>query len=193
MKSLLTPEYMCYYAFMKRYVALLRGINVGGNNKVSMQDLKKVFEELGFVDVSTYINSGNVIFSSDKSVDAQKIEKGLEKCFGFSIKVVVRTAENIQKLAKEIPIGWKNDADMKTDVLFLWDEFNKKETIELLNSKENIDTLLYFDGAIVWHILRENYNKSAMHAFIGSVVYKNMTARNINTVRKLAEMLQQNQ
>ncbi|MBP9798313.1 DUF1697 domain-containing protein [Candidatus Woesebacteria bacterium] len=174
---------------MKKYIALLRGINVGGNNKVSMQELKKVFEGLVFDDVSTYINSGNVIFSSDKRVDAEKIENGLEKGFGFSIKVVVRDAENIQKLAKEIPSNWKNDADMKTDVLFLWDEFNKKETIELLNSKENIDTLLYFDGAIVWHILRENYNKSAMHAFIGSVVYKNMTARNVNTVRKLAEML----
>lgn len=192
MKALLTLEQMCYYSFMKKYVALLRGINVGGNNKVSMQELKKIFEKLGFEEVSTYINSGNVIFnasSSEKGL-ADAIEKALQKSLGFPIKVVIRDAENIKNLAQKIPSDWKNDADMKTDVLFLWEEFDKKETIELLQIKKAIDTLLYFDGAIVWHILKKNYNKSAMHAFIGSVVYKNMTARNINTVRKLAVRLE---
>lgn len=176
---------------MKKHVALLRGINVGGNKKVSMQELKKIFGECGFSEVSTYINSGNVLFSTDDDEKQlpQKIENILEKSFGFSIKVLVRSAKNIKNLVEKIPAEWKNDADMKTDVLFLCDEFDKEQTIDMLHIHKDVDTVMYSDGAIVWHILRKNYAQSAMHAFIGSTVYKNMTARNVNTVRKLAHML----
>jgi len=176
---------------MKKYVALLRGINVGGNKKVSMSELKRIFEECGFSEVSTYINSGNVLFSTDDDEKKlpQKIENILEKSFGFSINVLLRSSENIRNLVEKIPAEWKNDAEMKTDVLFLWEAFDSDATIDMLHLNKNVDTLIYEDGALIWHILRKNYAQSAMHAFIGTRVYKNMTARNINTVRKLAHML----
>ena len=173
---------------MPKYVALLRGINVGGNKKVEMAKLKKAFESVGYTDVSTYINSGNVLFTSAKE-NFDLIEPALAKVFKFSIPVIVRSAANIKSVAKKIPSGWENDPSQKSDVIFLWDAYDKKSSFKLIATKEGIDELLYVPGAILWHINRDNYAKSGMHKFIGTEVYKNMTARNVNTVRKLASLL----
>jgi uncharacterized protein (DUF1697 family) len=173
---------------MTKYVALLRGINVGGNNKVEMLKLKKVFESLGFEHVSTYINSGNVIFETDKKDLEPLIEKTLKKVFGFELRIVIRDAKNIKKLCNDIPKSWLNDTDQRTDVLFLWDEFNSKKSVPLIKTTE-VDTLKYIDGAIVWNVKRKDVTKSGLKKFIGTLLYKNMTARNINTVRKLNELL----
>src|SRR5579862_9205844 len=89
-----------------KYVALLRGINVGGNKKVPMVELKKVFEDSGFSDVRTLLNSGNVVFSStekDVRVLTDKIEIRLEKEFTFHISVIVRTSDAIQSLVESDP------------------------------------------------------------------------------------------
>lgn len=172
---------------MQKYVALLRGINVGGNNKVPMKELKKIFEDLGFSNVLTYINSGNVIFETNKKVDVKSIEKALQMALGFEARVLVRDAKNLFKIVKEMPQEWVNNSEQKTDVIFLWDEFASKKTIDLIKTTE-VDTLQYIDGAIVWNVKKVNYKKSGMKSFIGTLVYKNMTARNSNTVRKLAEL-----
>lgn len=174
---------------MAKYVALLRGINVGGNNKVEMKELKKVFESLGFLNVFTYINSGNVIFETNRGIDVMGIEKSIHKMFGFEVKVLIRDAKNILKLVRNLPIEWENNLEQKTDILFLWGEFDNKKSINLIKTTE-VDTLKYIGGAIVWNVKREGYKKSGMNKFIGTVVYKNMTARNINTVRKLAGFLE---
>lgn len=174
-----------------KYVALLRGINVGGNSKVEMSRLKKLFEELGHTEVSSYINSGNLIFASSRGKKEllQEIEAALHKTFEFEIRVILRTYEEIRQLAEGIPKDWKNDSEQKTDVLFLWDDFDRKETLKLLEANPEVDELKYFPGAIVWHLDRAHYNKSGMGKLIGTKVYKNMTARNVNTVRKLAELM----
>lgn len=173
---------------MTKYVALLRGINVGGNNKVEMSKLKKVFESLGFKNVSTHINSGNVVFETDKRDSEPEIEKALKKGFGFGLRVVLRDAKNIKKLCKLISKDWLNDSLQRTDVLFLWNEFDSRKSIDLIKIT-GVDTLKYIEGAIVWNVKRKDVAKSGMKKFIGSLVYKNMTARNINTVRKLNELL----
>lgn len=173
---------------MKKYVALLRGINVGGNNKVDMGELKVVFEKMGFFDVSTYINSGNVLFSSKAEPSAEKIEKVIEKKFGFPVRTLVRDTEMLKEIVSSTPIDWSNDKDQKTDVLFLWDGYDTKKSIGLIKTNDKVDTLVYVKKSIVWHIHKKDYNKSGMNKFIGTEVYKNMTARNINTVRKLVEL-----
>lgn len=170
------------------YLALLRGINVGGNKKVSMAELKKVFEKLDYSDVRTYINSGNVVFTSSKK-DFSKIEKALKKAFGFDVAVVVRDAKSIKKLNKAIPAAWTNDAKQRTDVLFLWDEYDSKKSLKLFTVKPKIDNLKYVSGAIIWNFERKHYTKSGMGKMIGTLIYKNLTARNVNTVRKLASMM----
>lgn len=177
---------------MTQYVALLRGINVGGNNKVEMRKLKAIFESLGYEHVSTYINSGNVIFQtteSDTGKIVANIEKALATEFGFELRVVVRDAKNIQKLVKAIPVEWLNNTEQRTDILFLWDAFDTKKSLGLIKQCEGVDTLWYVSGAIVWNVDRAHYAKSGMQKFIGTELYKNMTVRNVNTVRKLLEKM----
>lgn len=175
-----------------RYVALLRGINVGGNHKVEMKKLKKIFEDLNFKNVSTYINSGNVIFDSDTvDVDriAAKIKSGLKENFSFEIGFVIRDLKNIQKIVSKVPENYQNNTEQKTDVIFLWDEYCNASSLKLLKINDEVDAVRYIDGAIVWHIDKKNYNKSGMHKLIETPIYKKSTIRNINTVRKLAELM----
>lgn len=175
-----------------RYVALLRGINVGGNSKVEMPKLKKLFEELGYTNVSTYINSGNVLFDSpekDQNKLVAQMEKAIHQRFKFPVRCVVRTKAHILKVAKAVPAAWKNDDIQRTDVLFLWEKYDSKKSLSLVEPVKGVDTLKYIDGAIVWNMKREGYSKTGMKKFIGTELYKHMTARNINTVRKLAELL----
>ncbi len=176
-----------------KYVALLRGINVGGNNRVEMKRLKLVFENaLGFDYVMTYINSGNVVFATKKVATQtleKKIEAAIEKEFGFSVAVLVRDEKNIKNLCEAIPKSWVNDAEMKTDVFFLWDAIDDQEILKDLNANPKIETLQYVDGAVVWSIKKKDYNKSRIPKMIGTKIYKQMTIRNINTVRKLGGLL----
>jgi len=172
-----------------KYVALLRGINVGGNNKVSMVELKAMFEELGFTDVQTYINSGNLIFNGSKTL-LKNIEPAFTDRFGFPIKFLFVDCNKLQKIHDAIPADWLNDAEQKTDVWFLWDEYAKESSLELLSINEDVDRLLYVEGAIIWRVLKKNYAKSGMNNVIGTELYKNLTARNVNTVRKLVQLME---
>jgi uncharacterized protein (DUF1697 family) len=178
---------------MSKYVALLRGINVGGNSKVPMPKLKNAFETIGLENVSTYINSGNVLFDTNKkeSVLVSEIEKLLKKTFGFSIRIILRSAKNIAEVCSSIPKDWQNNDNQKTDVLFLWDEYADKRSLSLIKANDDVDNLKYATGAIIWNIDRKQRDKSGMIKFIGSELYKNMTARNVNTVRKLNALLAQ--
>lgn len=176
---------------MTTYVALLRGINVGGNSKVEMPRLKQVFEALGCKNVSTYINSGNVIFQ-DKQTPSKlvpQIETAIAKEFGLNVRVVLRDLANIRTLCKEIPAGWTNDKEQKTDVLFLWDEIDNADITEKILVNPKIENALYIDGALVWNIGRENVTKGNGVKLIKTNLYQHMTARNINTVRKLQELM----
>jgi len=177
---------------MQRYIALLRGINVGGNRKVEMKKLKKIFESLGFFNIITYINSGNVIFkTNEKNVSklTRGIEEVLENELGFPIKILLRSSINMKRLVEKVPEKWRNDTEQRTDVLFLWDKYDYQSTISLIKNNPDVDKIKYFPGAIVWNVKRSNYSKSGMRKFIGTEVYKNMTARNINTVRKIVDLI----
>ena len=172
-----------------KYVALLRGINVGGNCKVDMAALRAVFEQLGFTDVRSYINSGNVIFSSDNHPSASTIEAAIIETFSFSVPTLVIDQPTFGNVAEAIPADWTNDSHQKTDVLFLWPDAARPDTVDRIIINPAVDTLLYAEGAIIWHIDRTNYNQSKMTDFIKNPLYRQMTARNCNTVRKLVELM----
>jgi uncharacterized protein (DUF1697 family) len=179
---------------MNKYVALLRGINVGGNSKIDMKALKVVFEQTGFTHVKTYINSGNVLFmSNDPSTRSIKsnLEESIRHHLGLTIEVMVREEASIAQLCLIFPKEWTNDDDQKTDILFLSDHYDKPDTLSLIKHDPSVDHLISAPGAIGWNILRSNSKQSGMKKFIGSPVYKNMTARNINTVRKLNELFKE--
>jgi uncharacterized protein (DUF1697 family) len=177
---------------MTKYLALLRGINVGGKNKVEMKKLKTIFENVGFANVFTFINSGNVIFESkEKNNDKliTLIKSKLKKSFNFDVPLLIRDQFNIKKLAANIPPVWENNEKQRTDILFLWDEFDNRNSIKLIKQVNGVDNIIYCKGAIVWNINKTEYKRSGMNKFIGTTLYKNMTARNVNTVRKIANLM----
>lgn len=106
------------------YVALLRGINVGGNNKIGMKQLKETFEQAGMQKVVTYINSGNIIFADDQErTDAhmeisELLEQAIAADFGLQIKVLLRNLEEMASVMQVLPSDWTNDDQAKSDVLF---------------------------------------------------------------------------
>jgi uncharacterized protein (DUF1697 family) len=105
-----------------RYVALLRGINVGGKTLIKMADLKTCIEELGLDDVSTYIASGNVLFESDEHDAAKlqtKIERAIEQRFRLPVKVVVLDRAAYARIVKAIPTSWAGDASVRANVAFV--------------------------------------------------------------------------
>lgn len=184
-------SYICQNTLMI-YVALLRGINVGGNNKVEMKRLKEVFEKAGHLNVSTYINSGNVIFESKESNSkklAEEIEKIIEKEFGFNIKVLVKSLTEIKLIEKELPSSWQNDLKMKCDVMFLWEEVDNKKVLDGLTIKKGIDEVIYIKGALLWSIQRSGATRSGIAKLVGTNLYKQMTIRNCNTLRKLFSLM----
>jgi len=172
-----------------KYVALLRGINVGGKTRVEMPRLKQTFEDLGFTDVKTYINSGNVIFASKGKPSASKIETAIEKEFGFAVPVVLRSMQQIKALLDSFPTTWVNDATMKCDVMFLWDEIDSPSIMQQIPYKPEIEDVLYVPGAVIWRIDRDKVSRGAVLKIVGTDAYKKMTIRNPNTVRKLYELM----
>ena len=165
---------------------------MGGGNRIEMKKLKQTFESLGFKNVHTYINSGNVIFESTKT-DAvalsRKIEGVIVKDFKLSIAVLVHDSQTIKKLCEKVPNDWINGSDTKTDVIFLWSEIDNKKILKEFPANPDIETLIYAHSALVWNIERANYGKSKVPKVIMGKIYKQMTIRNINTLRKLNSLL----
>ena len=177
-----------------KYVALLRGVNVGGNHRVPKAELKTVLERLGFSDVLVYINSGNAVFTSDHEPTPAEVQGALERHFGFDIPTLVLSADKIRAIAAAIPPGWTNDAPspdksgQKSDVLYLFDEANAPGILQKLGYKPDIETMIYVDGAVLANISRADQSKSSLLKIVGTPLYRQITIRNITTAKKLAEL-----
>jgi uncharacterized protein (DUF1697 family) len=174
------------------YVAFLRGINVGGNSIVSMAAIKEALVDLGLADVRTYINSGNVIFStaaSDNQKLAARIEKALENHTGMPIRVLVMDHKALKKLVDAIPRNWVDDKAMRTYLLLLWKELDDPKILERLPVRAGVDNVRYAPGAVIWQVDRKDLAKSRMNRIVGTPDYKQITMRSANTMRKLNEML----
>jgi uncharacterized protein (DUF1697 family) len=174
------------------YVALLRGINVGGNNQVEMAKLKQTFERLGLANVKTFIASGNVIFRTeeqDPAILTRKIESAIKADFEMPIRVVLRDQKSMGQLVKAIPSSWVNDKEMKCDVMFLWEQVDNKAVLKQLPFDPTIEDVKYVPGAVIWRIDRVQVAKSRMLKIVGTKLHQQMTVRNPNTVRKLYELM----
>ena len=173
------------------YVALLRGINVGGKNTVAMADLKAVFEELGCQEVKTYINSGNVLFNDKRTLPSLQtmIATALEDRFGFAMSLQLRDRQAIKKLCAKIPLSWTNDQEQKTDVMFLDSEIDNPGILNQITINPKLENVRYTPGALVWNIARKNATKGNGIKLVKSNLYPHMTIRNVNTVRKLNSLM----
>lgn len=172
-----------------KYVALLRGINVGGNRKVPMADLRQVFVGLGFHNITTYINSGNVIFESERMVNASVVQRSLEKYFGFEIDTLMLNAAEVISVAEAIPSGWLNDGEQKSDVLFLFPDIDSPDIVGGIGYRPEFETIHYVPGALITNVSRKHQSKSSLLKLVGTPLYRRMTIRNVTTARKLAELV----
>ena len=139
-------------------VALLRGINVGKTKRIDMKSLKCIFEELGYSEVSTYINSGNVRFDSnqDPFLVVGNLERILKVRTGETIRVLVKTKKQMIEIGKSIPTEWQNDEGQKTDVAYLFHDADKKEIVDDLPVRREYLEIIYVDGALIWNVKRKD-------------------------------------
>lgn len=175
-----------------RYVALLRGINVGGNNLIKMADLKACFESLGAGDVSTFIASGNVLFEAPGEVTrlAAKLEAGLSKRFGYVSTLVIISRRALQAVVDERPKGFGAEPEKyKYDVLFLRAPATPGEVIAQVKPKEGVDRVWPGPGVVYFSRLIAKDTQSRLSKVVALPIYKSMTIRNWNTTRKLAELV----
>jgi uncharacterized protein (DUF1697 family) len=177
-----------------KYLALLRGINVGGNTLIKMAELKTCFEELGFAHVRTYINSGNVIFSSDETDTlrlAQMIESAIKRAFAHELRVVVFAHGTWRAIIEDAPKRWGQDHETyRYNLLVLLPPVTAEEAVKACGDiKPDIEFADAGEGVIYqgaqWKMIgRTNYSK-----IIGKPVYKQMTIRNYNTSVKLLKLM----
>jgi len=180
---------------MDTYVILLRGINVGGKNKIPMSGLRKCLEDLGFSNVSTYIASGNVILKSDKNVEEVKaqIEGILPERFNLDnelIKVLVLTRDQIQAVVDNKPKGFGEQPEKyHSDAIFLMD-IDVAQAMSVFDPREGVDKVWPGEGVIYSQRLSAQRTKSRLSKIIGTPVYQSMTIRSWKTTTKLLKMLE---
>lgn len=178
---------------MTRYALLVRGINVGGKNKVAMAQLRQELTELGLEKVETYINSGNIFFTSTapKAQLVEKLETFFEVHYPFIQSFSLLSQEDYEAELKNLPDWWTKDLARK-DVLFYTESLDVDQVIEKVNSLELKDEVVHFGKhGIFWGKLSEaSYSKTAYHKHLLKMpFYRNITIRNANTFDKIGQFL----
>ena len=177
---------------MKRYIALLRGVNVGGKNKISMAELKQGFEALGFGEVRTHLNSGNVIFSGNAAEEpGQQIQAMIQERFGLDVPVLVISQEWLEDMLRDAPDWWgRDDKDIYDNLVFVLPPATAGAVAESIGTpSEGLEQVCVREGAIFWSFERKSYTKcnwwkKSASPGIGECI----TIRTANTVKKLAGM-----
>ena len=175
-----------------RYIALLRGINLGGNNLIKMEALRAEFEKLGFKNVVSYINSGNLAFDTNKSSEkklSDKIEKAVEAMIGRNINVMIREQSDIDRIVAKDPFKGKYESHKHMHVLFMKDEMPAEKKKLLLEQQTDSEQIVV-EGREIYCHLKQGVADSVLlgKGFIEKKLKVFTTARNWRTVQKLAEL-----
>lgn len=174
-----------------KYVALLRGINVGGNNRVPMAELKACFERGGFKNVVTYINSGNVIFESDESSLTKLVEiceSAIGKQFGFRVVCSVISAHDLRAAVQHAPKWW-NAGDAKHNAIFVIAPKTAKEIMqEVGEAKPEYEKVAAYGQVIFWSAPLKTFGRTRYNKIVGTPAYQFITIRNANTTLKLSQL-----
>ena len=159
---------------------------------IRMSSLKTSFERMGFTDVTTYINSGNIIFGA-KDADARKletkIERMLEREYKLVCKVVVRSFAEMAALVKSLPKSWNGDTGWKYNVIFLRHSIDSKSVLDNLNPKAEIEEVIYRRGTVLWATKISDAKQSAWIKLPSKKIFQDMTVRNLNTTKKIYELM----
>ncbi|HYJ91383.1 MAG TPA: DUF1697 domain-containing protein [Pyrinomonadaceae bacterium] len=174
-----------------RYVALLRGINVGGKNKIPMERLREVAASIGFENVKTYVNSGNLAFDAKKADDKRleaRLRDAIEREFGMNISVMVRSSDEIAGIVANNPFVGQFDNHKYFHVFFLDRELSNNEK-KLLMEQANENEMISVDGRTIYYLLRISILDSALgKGFIDRKLKIPATGRNWRTVETIAAL-----
>ncbi len=178
--------------YVIKYIALLRGINVGGKNKVSMKELKELLEKNGFQDVVTYINSGNIIFSSDNP-DIEFLKRNCEALifekFKLELSLMVISAEELIEALNNAPDWWGADKESKHNAIFVIPPTTVDEVFkEVGEIKPEYEKVSSFGKVIFWSAPLKTFSRTRWSKVVGKSVYNKITIRNSNTVKCLVEL-----
>ncbi|HET7235616.1 MAG TPA: DUF1697 domain-containing protein [Actinomycetota bacterium] len=178
---------------MPSYVALLRGINVGGRNPIRMPALKACFEANGFEDVATYIQSGNVLFASRETRAAElapRIEAMLGEAFSYDATVVVRSHRQVRAVVERAPKGFGAEpARYRYDVIFLKEPLTARAAMAHVPTNPAVDRAHAGTGVLYFSRLTSKATQSRLSKIVSSPIYPSVTIRNWNTTTKLLAML----
>jgi uncharacterized protein (DUF1697 family) len=179
-----------------RYVALLRGVNVGGKNPVAMAALREAVEADGHGDVRTYIQSGNVLFTSDvpRRDLEERLEAAIEQRFRLSVIVVVRSLQQLRKVVDDRPRGFGSRSDtFHSDAIFLKAPVTSAKAMRMIERvgarREGVDEAHPGNGVVYFSRLSAERTKSRMGKIVGTPEYASMTIRSWSTTTKLLELL----
>lgn len=175
---------------MKKYIAFLRAINVGGTRIIKMEDLRKHFESFGCINVQTYINSGNVIFEAGESAGLEeKLEKQLESALGFKVETFLRTMDEVAKIASKPAFEPQGDETLHVVFLRNRQKVDKKLEQNLLSLRSEADDFVV-KGSEVYNLRRDRDKSVFSNNFIEKTLRVEGTTRNITTLRKVVEKYQ---
>ena len=190
----LEPRSLLYIPFVALYLALLRGINVGGRNPVRMPALQACFEAAGFEDVATYIQSGNVLFRTARRGSAaltREIEETLTDTFGYEASIVLRSHTQVRAVVQGAPRGF-GAPGYRSDVIFLKAPLTAKAALRTVPTKPGVDRVSAGPGVLYFSRLASRAAESRLSRVVSLPIYRSMTIRNWNTtttlLRKMDEL-----
>lgn len=179
---------------MKRYIALLRGVNISGKNKISMKELKDCLIERGYIDVITYLNSGNIVFSVDENneiVLGDEIRKIIQEYFGLDVPVFVILQEKLNDILSKSPDWWgKDNNDIYDNLIFVMSSSSAEIIAEKIGEPtQGLEQVYIYENVIFWSFDRKKYAKANWWKKTASVgIGEMLTIRTANTLRKIVEM-----
>lgn len=175
---------------MNKYVAFLRGINISGKNKISMPELKAEFETLGFSEVSTYLNSGNVVFSSETDNAKTVIEKMISDKFGLEIPVYLIGMDELKDIISHSPAWWNSgNKEWYDNLIFILSSDTPEEIDDLLGEpSEELEMIQIYKNVIFWTFDRKAYQKCNWWKKTASAgIAEKLTIRTANTIMKICK------
>lgn len=176
-----------------KFVALLRGVNVGGKAKINMAELKSAMSTAGFTDVMSYINSGNLIFTSKKSdtlVLSQEIERIIHNYSKLAVDVVVLSRDEWVEIINNAPSWWGRDTSKKHNLIILLRPYDMNEVMKAIGKlKPKIESAEPGKGVVYQSLSLKNFGKTTSGKLASNPIYRRMTIRNYNTVMKLLALL----
>ena len=176
-----------------KYIALLRGINISGKNKIAMSELKKEFTNLEYKKVTTYLNSGNVVFESDiddKNIIKNTIQSMIKDKFNFDIPTYVMTSQELEELINHCPDWWgKDNKEIYNNIIFIIPPTTYNEIVNVIGSPNEYEKTQEYKNNIFWSFDLKNYRKSNWWSKTASTDISNkITIRTANTMKKVLEI-----